>query len=89
MGPPFIDFGIDSYANEKRNCHPENLSTDPTTGNRKLSREIKDMVFTGKNGSITINSSHTRTQLEGGNTINRSDDKGRLKEAPWVPTTME
>ncbi len=75
----FIDFGIDSVRMKKGTVILKNLSTDPTTGNRKLSREIKDMVFTGKNGSITINSSHTRTQLEGGNTINRSDDKWKIE----------
>ena len=74
----FIDFGIDSLRMKNGTVTLTNNGTD-AAGNKKVTRKVSNMIINAPKGEITLNSTHTRTQIKGGNTSEKSDDVWKIQ----------
>lgn len=69
----FVEFYIDSIIVKNGTVTLRNES-NPGDSNKKFSRTVSNLSFTGAKGTLIINGAHNRTQTAGGTTLLKSDD---------------
>ncbi|MBK6393073.1 MAG: hypothetical protein KA109_01785 [Saprospiraceae bacterium] len=69
----FVNFGIDSFRVKNGVITLSNEGKDADS-NHKFSRKISGITVNGPKGTLTLEASHTSTQIEGGLTPGTADD---------------